>query len=263
LRGEQKPLTSVFQTLAWGVALEAGILFAGMYLARNATGAAAVQAVMAEFGAGRLTVTWSDPARPMPTTPAIVRRALIGAGWAAAFVVLLVGVAVATKAATVQGVNSVGLAQLAIGVVLAALLAVKDELVLRGIVLRAFDGAVSTPWQLAICGLVAAAAAWGMSQGAPLESVSAGALGVALATLWKVDGGAWMAWGARATFHFLTATVTQGAVLDVRAAPGTWGGGDSGLLAGGAGATVAVGVGIFAVAAYFRKNRRSSSSDNQ
>ena len=218
-----------------------------------------MQAVIAELGAGRLLVVWSDPDDKAPTPRTIARRAAIGAGLGAAAAALLIAIALATGAATFHAVASVGFAPLLIGLVVACLLAVRDELVLRGAVLRALDGAVPGVFQLFACGLAAAALAWGTSQGAPVESACAGALGVAFAALWKLDRGAWLPWGANAAFRFVTLTVTQGALLDVRATPGAWGGGDGGLLAGRAGLVVAAAVGLVATAVYVRKIRRPAA----
>jgi len=217
-----KPLKQVASTLSWGLALQAATLVAGAYLHRNAAGSAAVQAAIAELGCGQLGVAWSDPEAKAPTPKAIARRALRGAGYAAALAIVVVVLALLTRAASFHGAPGLGILALVNGLMVSAFLAVRDELILRGLVLRALAGAVPGMVELGVCGLVAAAAAWGAKDGAPLETLSAGLLGIGLAALWKTDRGAWMAWGANLTFHFVMTTVTHGAVFDVRVTQGSW-----------------------------------------
>ncbi|WP_394839534.1 hypothetical protein LVJ94_21860 [Pendulispora rubella] len=219
-----KPLAQVAKPLASALALQAGILLVGALLHRNAMGASAVQAAAAEFGAGQFGVAWSDPLQKAPTSKAIVLRALRGAGYALGLAVLLVGSALLTRAASFHGAAHVGVLPLVNGLIVSVLLAVRDELILRGMVLRALDGAVPRAVELVVCGLVAAAAVWGSKEGAApaLEIVAAGVFGAGFAVLWKMDRGAWMAWGANATFHYVMTTLTHGAVFDVRVAQGSW-----------------------------------------
>ncbi|WP_394828906.1 CPBP family intramembrane glutamic endopeptidase [Pendulispora albinea] len=217
-----KPLAQVAKTLGSGLALQAGILLVGVYFQKNAVGAAAIQAAITEFGAGRIGVMWSDPHAPAPSSSAIARRALRGAAFAAALAVVLLVVALLARAASLHMAPQLGILALVNGLLVATLVAVRDELLLRGVILHALRGTLTRAAQLVICGLVAAAASWGSQGGAPLETVLAGLLGVGYAALWMKDRGAWMAWGAHATFHYLMATVTHGAVFDVRIAQGSW-----------------------------------------
>ena len=218
-----KSLKEAARTLSGGLGLQAAILLAGAFLQRNAIGAGAVQAALAELGTSRLDVTWSDPTQPSPTPGEIVQRVGRGAGYAAAFSVVILGLAFATKAASYHGVSMSGFLPLFNGVLLAIALAVRDELILRGVVLRAFQGAMPRAAELVVCGLVAAAAAWGAKDDpGVMEIVLAGAMGAGFAALWRIDRGAWMAWGANVTLHYLLGTVTHGAVFDVRIAQGSW-----------------------------------------
>lgn len=218
-----KPLAQVAKPLASALALQAGILLIGAMLQRNAMGAAAVQAAAAEFGAGQFGVAWSDAREKAPAAKALALRALRGAAYALALAVVLVGLALLTRAASFHGAAEIGVLPLINGLIVSVLLGVRDELILRGMVLRALDGAVPRAVELVVCGLVAAAAAWGSKEGAPaLETVTAGLLGVAFAALWTIDRGAWMAWGANATFHYVMTTLTHGAVFDIRVVQGTW-----------------------------------------
>jgi len=191
-------------------------------LQRNAMGAAAVQAAMSEFGAGRLAITWSDPEEAPPSAKDIALRALRGAGYALAVSILILATALGTKAASYLGFSASGILALFNGLMVAVLLAVRDELILRGVVLRAFEGVLPRAAELVVCGLVGAAAAWGAGEGRIGETIFAGLLGAGFAALWRIDKGAWMAWGANATFHFLLNTVTHGAVFDIRVSQGSW-----------------------------------------
>ena len=78
--------------VGWGLVFWGASQLAGAVFSNNATALVAVQAAMAEWGAGRIGVTWSDPLAAMPSGKAMARRvglgAAMGAGAAAAVVVL-------------------------------------------------------------------------------------------------------------------------------------------------------------------------------
>jgi hypothetical protein len=218
-----------------GLAVFAAVQIAGAYMAKNRTGAAAVQALIAEIGAGWLAVTWSDPHGPLPTAATIGRRLAKGAGLGAAAAVLVALLALATHAASLARGTPV-IADMVFGLLLACLLAARDELILRGIVLRAMHHAAPTPVALGVCGLAAAAASFGMTAAsadpaaAPLRAaLVAGLSGVAFAALWKRDRGAWLAWGAHVAWLWVKGPITRGGLVDLQWAPGPWGGGDAGL----------------------------------
>ena len=241
----RKPLREAGRTVWWGLVLYGGVQLVGAYLVQNATGAAALQAVLSEFGAGRIAIAWSDPLADPPTAKVIVRRALRGVGLGFGTAIALISLAVLTGGATV-GLGAASIAQLLVGAMIAALLAVRDELLLRGVALRAFEGATKVPTALAISGLVAAASHWGTTGSAPLETLSAGVLGVAFAALWIRDRGAWMAWGAHTAWTWTMGAATHGGIIDVRASAGRWGGGDAGLEAGIAAGCVLVATAVVA-----------------
>ena len=72
----------------WGLVFWGGEQIAAGVLERSEVAMAAVQAALAEWGADRMGVAWSDPLAPAPTWNAVVRRAArggtFGAGAAAA-----------------------------------------------------------------------------------------------------------------------------------------------------------------------------------
>jgi hypothetical protein len=214
-----------------GLVTYAAARFAGAYLDQYALAAAVVQAVIAEYGAGRMGVAWSDPLAPVPTTKGIATRALRGAGMGFTAALVALGVALGTKSASLAP-NRPDVVVAVANLVAPLALAARDELLLRGVVLRVVPGAASIWMKLAACGLASAAATYGEGLVTPAALTAAGLGGVACGTLWLKDRGAWLAWGAHAAFLWASSTLARGALIDVRAAPNTWGGGDMWLGAG-------------------------------
>jgi hypothetical protein len=211
----------------WGLAFWAAVQLAGALFEGKATAAIAAQAAVAEWGAGRMGIAWSDPLARLPPRPShLAKRAAFGAllgGVAAAAVVLA---AILTGgAARSNGPASPGI--LLIGLLLAALGAVRDELLLRGLVLRVTRGLLPAWVALLACGGAAAAACYGASTvgslgggsggGVDATALAVAALGaIALGALWMHDRGAWMAWGAHTAWVWTLESVVRGGVLDVR-----------------------------------------------
>jgi hypothetical protein len=208
------------RVVGWGVALVVAVQGAAAYLAQNHTGAVIAQVVIAEFGTSRLGVAWSDPLAPLQTGTEIAKRALRGAGFGAAAAAVLVGASILARAATVS-TGTFGVAPLLVGLVLSICAAARDELMLRGLVLRALGPNAKMPVQLLVCGVAGAAFRFGTQtepmNGATIDAlVFAFASSIAFACLWLRDRGAWLAAGANAAFMFVTGPIAQGAVLDVR-----------------------------------------------
>jgi len=243
------PLGDTARRAGLAVALFGAAQIAAAVLAQNASGSAAVQAVIAEFGCARLGVAWSDPLAPMPTARAIAARALRGAAFGALAAGAIAAVAALARGARVS-FSTAAAAQIVVGLLIACVAAVRDELILRGAVLRAFSQAVPLPAALAICGVAGAAAHYGTNGGGTAELAAAGLGAVALAALWVRDRGAWLAWGANAAFRFVTGPLLHGGLFDVRA-ENAWGGGDGGVDTGFAAVIVlgaaAIGAGSWAL----------------
>lgn len=198
----------------WAVGLATVIQGIGSFLARNHVGAVVLQLVVAEFGCGRLGVAWSDPKEPEPETSAIARRAGRGAAIGAAAAVVVVGALVALRLATLE-VGTPSMSTLFVGALVATFGAARDELLLRGLVLRALGPSASLPMKLAVGALAGAASAWGA--GASPFGVAAGAaLALTFTALWIVDRGAWIAVGAHAAASILLGPVASGGLVDVR-----------------------------------------------
>jgi membrane protease YdiL (CAAX protease family) len=226
-------LRDAAKVIGWGLLLYGGVLLVGSKLQAKAFGSIALQMVMAEWGAGRLAVAWSDPAADPPTSAAVAKRAGRGVtlGLAAAGAVLVFSVA---THGLVAHANSPAPAQLAMGFITAALVAARDELLLRGIVIRAFRKACPTLALLLVCGGAGAAAEYGVLAGTdagnPASFAIAGLLGVVFASLWLVDRGGWLPLGAHAAWTTATGTLIRGGLFDLRAEATPWGGGDAGPL---------------------------------
>jgi hypothetical protein len=223
-----------------GTLTYAAARFVGAYLDQYAVAAAVVQAVIAEYGAGRMGIAWSDPLAPVPTTKEIAKRALRGASMGLAAALVALGVALGTKAATLAP-NTPDLTVALVNLVPPLALAARDELLLRGVVLRVLPRPTVVWIKLAVCGLASAAATYGEGLTSPAPLAAAVLGGVAYGALWLKDRGAWLAWGAHAAFLWASSTLARGALVDVRAAANTWGGGDM-WLAGGWSSVLAMGI---------------------
>ena len=199
-----------------GVALFAVVQGIGAFMAQNHTGAVVAQVVVAELGTGWLGVTWSDPLAPMPTASAMAKRALRGAAYGAAAGVVLIGTLVLARVGKV-GAGAIGVSPIIMGLLMSAFGAARDELLLRGLPLRALGPRTPLAWRLVVCGVAAGAFRFGVGPaGVTWTAVVFAALaGCALGALWIRDRGIWLAWGANATFGFVTATLAQGTLIDV------------------------------------------------
>jgi membrane protease YdiL (CAAX protease family) len=225
-------LRDTAKVIAWGLALYGAVELVGIKLSAKATGALAAQVVIAEWGAGRLAVAWSDPSAAPPTFGSIAQRAAKGAAAGTLAAALVVAFAVATGAMTVHP-NRPEPIELAVGLTTAALVAARDELLLRGVVIRAFRHACPPAALLVICAGAAAAAEYGVL-GAPIDGnvprlVVAALLGVAFAAVWLRERGAWLAFGAHTGWSLATGAAIRGGLFDLRASSTRWGGTNAGL----------------------------------
>ncbi len=245
------------------MALSALVSALAALLSAHRAGSLAVQAFVVEWGAGRLGVAWSDPEAPPPNGRQIAARLGKGVLFGAALGLFVLGFARLTGAATFTAWTFAP-SGLAVGAAVAIFSAVRDELLLRGLVLRTFRhslGGPASPVRLAVCGAVAAAARVGQLGDEPLVAVfslsglialaSAALGGVCFATLWLRDRGAWMAFGAHTAWALLTTTVISGGVCDARWRSGGWGGG-GGLEGSGAAAVGLAAIATVATYAWYR-----------
>ncbi len=195
-----------------------------LVLANTSLFALGVQAVTAELAGGRLGLAWSDPHQPEPSTRQLVVRSgrglLFGLGVASLVLVAGLGLHRATVTASRPAVAALGL-----GLVTAALAAARDELLLRGAVLRLVGAAPRTTPRsrrtrivgLLAVALVGAANAFGEG-GGPLAIGEAALLAVIFGALWLEDRGAFRPIGAHLAWSFTAEALTQGGWLDARSA---------------------------------------------
>jgi Type II CAAX prenyl endopeptidase Rce1-like len=246
------------KVVVWGLLFYGGSQLAGAMIGQYATAAAAVQAALAEWAAGRVGVNWTEPRAPNVTARIPTGRILRGAALGLGASVLVVGFVLATHGASLAS-NRPLLVQLFVGLLVATLVAVRDELFLRGFVLRALTGTPPLA-ALAACAAGGAAARFGawhgeLDVGCLLALAGAALQGAAFGALWLLDRGAWMACAAHAAWGWATGPVIRGGFLDLRVALDLWGGGDAGLEGGLSGTLV---LGILAAAAAFAAARDRS-----
>ena len=240
--------------VGWGLALFAAVQALGMLLAKNHTGAVVAQLVLTEFGTGRLAIAWSDPLAPEPTTKAIATRAGLGAAIGASAAIVLLGASLALRRATIADVTF-SISTLFVGTVITGFAAARDELLLRGLVLRALGPRASVGFRLAVGAAAGVAFRFGTDASAtPWSLVVSGLLAVGFSALWIADRGAWLPWGANAAFSLVLGPLSQGAVLDVRATGAPL---DAGPLA----VAVAAAFAAFSVRRALTRDPRASSKD--
>lgn len=208
-------LAEAARTTAWTLALWAGVELAAGWLARSAIAAMAVQAAIAEWGAGRLAVTWSDPLAPPPSGRELRRRVGLGAGVGLAGAALVAALALVTRRASIAP-SVPALGPLALGLLVAGLGAVRDELLLRGAVLGITRRLVGMPAAVLVCAAAAAAARCGALDPSALAIAVEALRGLALALLWVRDRGAWMPIAANTAWTWGLDSLTRGDLVDVR-----------------------------------------------
>jgi hypothetical protein len=196
--------------LFWG-----GAQLASTEFDRNETAAVAVLAAIAEWGVGTMGIAWSDPLRPAPTWRSIRARIAYGLGLGFVAAGLVIASTLVTRAATIKHAVP-SLSALAVGVLVGALAAVRDELLLRGFVLRVTRGLFSTPIAILVCGVAAVAARLGVDGTITLAILAEGLRAIALSALWVRDRGAWMAIAANAAWAWTTGPLTHGGLFDLR-----------------------------------------------
>src|SRR5438128_828273 len=120
---------------AWGLLVYGGARILAIVFESASMPSAVAQAVLAEWGVGRLGVSWSDPKAKLPTGSDIAKRAavgaLIGGGMAGVFFAFLV----TTRAIMLERAHP-SISVVAIALVTAGLYAMRDELLLHGLVMR-------------------------------------------------------------------------------------------------------------------------------
>ena len=207
-------LADCAKVVVWGLVFWGAVQAAAAGLEKNAVALIVVQAGIAEWGAARMAIPWSDPRAAVPAWSAVARRIATGSAFGVGCAVLVAAIAVATRAAVVAaGEPAIG--ALLVGLFVAALGAVRDELLLRGVVVRA-TRLLPVGGTLIACGLAAAAARLGTDGAITLALVPEALRGAALGALWVRDRGAWMACATNAAWTWTMGPVLGGNLLDMR-----------------------------------------------
>ena len=212
--GEPAGLARAARTTAWGLALAGADAVIASVLARNAMAVAILQAAAVEWGTQRAGVAWSDAARP-PEATAWIRRVAIGAGCGAAVAALAVATALVAGSAVLTD-GRISLEVLALGLGMAAVEAVRDELLLRGLLLRVTDGVLPIGAAIAACAAAGACARFGADGRVTAALLFEGLRAGGLAAVWVSDGGAWLAIGANAGFAWTAGTLGWAGVIAAR-----------------------------------------------
>jgi hypothetical protein len=203
------------KVVAWGIVFWGGVQLVASIFQTKALATLVVQAALAEWGAGRMGIAWTrwkEGGRANGNLPRrLATGAASGAAFAAAAVILSLAVhsAVRSPATPSPGILFLGLAT-------SALAAVRDELLLRGVVLRATRGLLPVWASLLAAGATAAMTAFGASSISGALFLGEGLRGVALAGIWMCDRGAWMACAANAAWMWGFGAATRGGLFDVR-----------------------------------------------
>lgn len=247
--------SSAWRVAAWGLAIYTATRIGGVIMENASMLSAVGQAVIAEWGVGRLGVAWSDPTAPMPSTGAIARRAGLGAGVGVVAAVVVVGF-LATTRAVVLDRTTPAISAVVVALVSAGLYAMRDELILHGLVLRALVSVEAPLAKVLACGATSAAAAYGeLGGGAPAAIAVQGLLGIVFGALWVRDRGAWPAWGAHVAWLFTTSALMQGGIFEAHVAATRWGGAELGPLGGQAAVIALLPLAVGALAGTARTSR--------
>lgn len=244
---------------ALGTILTTGLVCAaGALLAQRAMLAEGAQALLANAGASFLGADGADANKDASegTVRAVAAWGARGAAIAAGFALFAIGLARATGAVGPLAVTTF-VPGILLGLLDATLVAMRDEFLLHGLVLRVARGA-SPAVGLAACGLASAAWSIGASgaSGVPVTHALVEALlGVSLGAMWQRERGGAMA----VTAHTLWLLATTGGLVLLRPRAGFWGGGDAGFLASGS-ALAAAALACVAASLWSRRASRGETS---
>jgi hypothetical protein len=255
--GRRADVKAAARIAAIGAALYGGVHVIGALLQATPLAALVAQAVGAEWGGGRLGISWSNPLAPALTSKEIGRRiakgAMLGLVASGALVELLQITHTATFART-----SFVLSALFTGLLAAILMAVRDQLLFSGLPLRVLNKTDAPIPKILACGAAAAAHAY-VAPDATLHEVAAGgAFGLFSGALWLHEGGAFRAVAMNAAWLFAAQVLFRGTFVDVIAGPTAFAGGDAGITGGWAATVVLVIAAAIATAMLIRKPTESS-----
>ncbi|MEP7124764.1 MAG: CPBP family glutamic-type intramembrane protease [Byssovorax sp.] len=248
------PLVELGMGLAWLLGTAAALQAAEMLFSRFVMAVAIAGAVVADVASTWAGVRW-DEGEKRAWKDAVGRLAA-GAGVAAAVVFATFAAGAALGRVDIKaGAPSIGIFLV---VLRCAAVAVRDELIFRGIplvaaaragvpalVARGFAALASTASMASLAGVSAASLVLGAASG------------WLFATLWQRDRGAWSAVGAHAAWTLLTGALLRGGIVDMAFKEGNFG---LGPRASGAPAWIAAAVAVVAAVVVSRRPASRVSS---
>ncbi len=236
------PLVEIGIGVAWLLGTAAMLQVVELLFGRVIMGASIAGAVVADIAGTWAGVRW-DEGEKRHWKDAVARLGA-GAGVAAGVIAsMLTAFALLGRLEVSRGAPSIGLFLV---VLRSAAVAVRDELIFRGIPLVAAARAgVPGPVARAFAALAGAASMALLPGASPASIALTAASGWLFATLWQRDRGAWSAVGAHAAWALLTFAVLRGGLVDIIFRDGNFG---LGPRAEGALAWIAAGIALVAAA---------------
>jgi membrane protease YdiL (CAAX protease family) len=241
-RAPGTPLVEIGIGLAWLLGTAAMLQVVELLFGQVIMGAALGGAVIADIAATWAGVRWDEGEKRH--WKAAVARLGAGAGVAAGVIALTLALGAALGRLEIsRGAPSIGIFLV---VLRSAAIAVRDELIFRGIPLVAAARAgVPGPVARAFAALAGAASMALLPGASPASIALTAASGWLFATLWQRDRGAWSAVGAHAAWALLTGAVLRGGLVDIVFRDGNFG---LGPRASGAPAWIAAVIALVAAA---------------
>jgi hypothetical protein len=213
-----------------------GTEFLRSYLSNNATFAALVPAIVAEWIGGRMGVAWSDPREDAPSLNVMARRALTGAAAACALAAFVAGVLMVGCGVRL-GTAPVALGELVVSAVVSTFVVVRHELLAHGLLLRALSplpASRQVSVVVRVLGCAGLSYAFAVGTGSALrDALVMIPLGATTGLLWMHDRGAFLPVGFHATWTFMWGSVLRGSLLDLRPSEETFWTGRASLANGG------------------------------
>ena len=254
-RAPGSPLVEIGLGLAWLLGTGALLQVVEVLFGRVIMGAAIAGAVIADIVGTWAGVRWDEG--DIRHWKGAVARLGAGAGVAAGVIALTLTLGAGLGRLEIsRGAPSIGIFLVALR---SAAVAVRDEVIFRGIPLVAAARArVPRPVARAFAALAGAASMALLPGASPASIALTAASGWLFATLWHRDRGAWSAVGAHAAWVFLTGSVLSGGLVDIGFREGTFA---LGPRASGAPAWIAAAIALLAAALLprlpgFRAQRR-------
>jgi len=208
------PLREVARGVVWLVGTAAAVRFVETLIGRSPLGAALAGAVIVDLAMTRAGVRWDNREQRQSTRSRIGRDIAVGA------VVACVLVAVPLLLCLVAGSASVAMGSissvLVFGLLRGAAVAVRDEILYRGLpLLVAKRAGIRQFWAIGYAGVLGTAPLLLADRFCPEALVAVTLQGALSAMLWAQTNAAWASISAHAVWFYLAGAGLRGSVLDV------------------------------------------------